>query len=26
MRFMVTTMLKLLAGGMTFEEILDGYP
>ncbi len=26
MRFSVTQMLELLAGGMTFEEILEDYP
>jgi len=26
MRFTVPQMLELLAGGMTFEEILDDYP
>lgn len=26
MRFTVTQMLELIAGGMTFQEILDDYP
>ena len=26
MRFTVTQMLELLAGGMSFEEILEDYP
>jgi len=26
MRFTVTQMLELLAGGMTFQEIIDDYP
>ena len=26
MRFTVSQMLELIAGGMTFEEILDDYP
>ncbi len=26
MRFTVTQMLELIAGGMTFEEILEDYP
>jgi len=26
MRFTVIQMLELIAGGMTFEEILDDYP
>ncbi len=26
MRFTVTHMLELLAGGMSFQEILDDYP
>jgi len=26
MRFSVAQMLELLAGGMTFDEILDDYP